>query len=216
MYGDSSGGSHAFLHRDVAPHRAQGKWKTHALIISGDGGLKKTCLAEALIHLVSPDGFWFVDDPDDLRELEGLLLPGQGIVVDEIELSAMTPNQVKKLFDVVKTRRIKCRHFNGSIPKGCPRIFCTNSDRDAFFPKMKSPHDRTGVFRRQLFQVVSHDLLKVQPSVAQSTAAATSPGTGRADMSAGVTKLAEIVQMHRDGLLDPDEFKAAKRQLLGL
>lgn len=96
------------------------KHATHTLVLSGDGGLKKTSLAEALIHAVSPDGFWFLDDPDDLRELEGMLRPGHGIIVDEIELSTWSPNQVKKLFDVVKCRRIKCRHFNGTLPQDDP------------------------------------------------------------------------------------------------
>lgn len=70
----------------------------------------------------------------------------------------MPVNQVKKLFDLEKTRRVKCRHFNGTIPMGCPRIFCTNSDLEAFYPKMKSKQDRTGVSRRQLFQVVPFDV----------------------------------------------------------
>ena len=93
------------------PREAQ---TTHTLVLSGDGGLKKTSLAEALIHLVSPGGFWFLDDPDDLRELEGQVQPGHGLLVDEIEMSSWTPNQIKKLFDVVKSRRIKCRHINYS------------------------------------------------------------------------------------------------------
>ena len=60
---------------------------------------------------VSPGGFWFVDDPDDFRELEGLLKEGQGFVVDEISLSDYKPNQIKKLYDVVKMRRVRqgCR-----------------------------------------------------------------------------------------------------------
>jgi len=136
----------------------RGKWKTHVLVLSGDGGLCKTSAAEALIDEVAPGGFWFLDDPDDVRELEGLMESGHGFVVDEISLNEVKPNQVKKLYDVQKARRIKCRHFNASIPKGCPRIFCTNSPLELYYPPMKNPHDRTGVFRRHLFQVVRRSL----------------------------------------------------------
>ena len=194
----------------------QGKWMTNTLVISGDGGLKKTSLAEALIHSVAQEGFWFVDDPDDLRELEGLLLPGHGIVVDEIELSAFSPNQVKKLFDVEKSRRVKCRHFNGSLPRGCPRIFCTNSDQDSFYPRMKSKEDRTGVLRRQLFQVVTRDLKKAPPPSPSNASPAGAAGSSHSPSFSAAKELAELSLLHRDGFLDADEFKAAKRQLLGL
>ena len=53
-------------------------------------------------------GFWFLDDPDDFREIDGDLSEGDGIVVDEIELVNFQPNQVKKLFDLEETRRARC------------------------------------------------------------------------------------------------------------
>ena len=68
-------------------------------------------------------------DPDDFRELDGHLEPGDVIVVDEVTLAGLPVNDVKKLFDVEKNRRVRCRHFNGSIPKHCPRIFCTNGTK---------------------------------------------------------------------------------------
>jgi hypothetical protein len=134
-----------------------GKYKTHALVLSGDGGLGKTSLAEALIKQVSAGGYWFLDDPDDFREIDGFLQADHGLVIDEVELSSIHPNQIKKLFDLEKGRRVKCRHFNGTIPPGCARIFITNSDEKAFYPKM-SAYDQTGVMRRQLFQAVKCDL----------------------------------------------------------
>lgn len=63
---------------------------------------------------------------------------------------------MKKLLDVEKMRRVKCRHFNGTISQA--RIFCTNSGKGDFFPHMTQKHDRTGVLRRQLFQAVSSDV----------------------------------------------------------
>ena len=105
-----------------------------------------------------PEGFWFLDDPDDFRELQGLLSSGQGIVIDEISMPDYPPNQIKKLFDVKKTRRVKCRHFSGTKPNGCPMILSTNSCMEKFFPRMEDPNDRTGVFRRTLFQVVDSSI----------------------------------------------------------
>ena len=134
-----------------------GKWRSHALVLSGDGGLGKTNLAEALLKEVSPAGYWFIDDPDDFREIDGMIKPGEGVVVDEICLATFPPNQIKKLYDLEKTRRPRCRHFNASIPAGCPRIFCTTSGLQAYYPKM-SQWDRTGVFRRHLFQEVLQDV----------------------------------------------------------
>jgi hypothetical protein len=135
-----------------------GKYKTHALIFSGDGDLGKTSAAEAMIRKVCPAGYWFIDDPDDFRELEGQILEEHGLIIDEITLVGFPVNQIKKLFDLEKTRRIKCRHFNATVPKGCARIFCTNSGKNAFYPKIPDKKDEKGVMRRQLFQVVCHDL----------------------------------------------------------
>jgi hypothetical protein len=151
-----------FAHQtlDCVAEWLAGKHRSHVLVLSGDGGLGKTSLAEALIQTVSPEGFWFLDDPDDFREIDGLLVEGHGLVVDEVQLANVHPNQIKKMFDLEKTRRINCRHFNGTLPKGCPRIFITNSDSRSFYPSM-SLHDQTGVMRRQLFQVVSRDVRKI-------------------------------------------------------
>ena len=64
-----------FRHDGLAEVKAwiDGKYRSHVLVLSGDGGLGKTTLAEALIATVCPAGYWFIDDPDDLRELEGQL-----------------------------------------------------------------------------------------------------------------------------------------------
>ena len=115
-----------------------------------------------------PQGFWFLDDPDDFRELQGLLATGQGIVIDEITMSEYPPNQIKKLFDVQKTRRIKCRHFNGTKPYGCPMILSTNSGVEKFFPRLDDKNDKTGIFRRTLFQTVESDIRRIAPQLAEA------------------------------------------------
>lgn len=131
------------------------------MVLSGDGGFGKTGLGEALLMEVCPDGFWFVDDPDDFKELEGLLEEGQGILIDEITFAKVEPNQIKRLFDLEKSRRVKCRHFNGSKPKGCPIIFCSNSNESRFFPFIEDEYDKTGIFRRHLFQEVRADVRRL-------------------------------------------------------
>jgi len=145
------------------------KSDSHALVLSGDGGLGKTNLGEAMLIQLCPAGYWFIDDPDDFREIDGLIRPEHGLIVDEITLAGCTPNQIKKLFDLEKFRRIKCRHFNASIPAGCRRIFCTNSEKEDFYPGM-SRFDRTGVFRRQMFQSVPRDIRKTAKKAAHRAA----------------------------------------------
>ena len=138
-----------------------GGYKTHALVLSGDGGTGKACLAEALACQASSTGFWFLDDPDDLRTLEGLIQPGHAIIIDERDLAEVPVNQVKKLLDLAKTRSIRCRHFNETLPAGCPRIITTNAaDLESFYPMMRNRQDRTGVLRRQMFQVVAKSVRK--------------------------------------------------------
>ena len=114
-------------------------------------------MAMGLMAEVSPGGFWFVDDPDDFREIDGMLQEVHGLVIDEVCLAKMNLNHVKKILDLDQGRRISCRHFNGTIPRGCPRIFCTNSSLEEFYPKMPNPHDRKGVMRRQMWQSVLKD-----------------------------------------------------------
>ena len=147
-----------FGHLALVREWLEGGWETHTLVLSGDGGLGKTSLAAALVLQVCPSGFWFLDDPDDLREIDGEIQEGQGLVVDEVTLAGLPANQVKKLFDLELARRITCRHFNGFIPAGCPRIYCTNSDEKGFYPQFKCRADGTGVRRRVLFETVERDL----------------------------------------------------------
>jgi hypothetical protein len=164
----------AFIYDDL---EEVGKWlngmyTTHTLILSGDGDLGKTCLVEALLCEVCPEGCWFLEGPDDCRELQGQIKPTHGLDVDEIELASFPPNQIKKLLCLEKTRRVKYRHFNATIPPGCARIYSTNSGFEQSYPKMKNKHGRNGVMRRQLFQVVSRDVRRQSAVASASTSVA--------------------------------------------
>ena len=101
--------------------------------------------------------YWFVDDPDDLKNIDGQIRAGHGILIDEIKLCDVPPNQIKKMFDLEHTRSIRCRNVNGTLLAGVPRILTTNSTKDEFFPPM-SAQDRTGVERRHIFEVVKQDI----------------------------------------------------------
>eukprot|EP00972_Heterocapsa_arctica_P116304 16452354-Heterocapsa_arctica.AAC.1 len=155
-----------------------GGYKKRTLILAGSGGLGKTQLAMALMHHLCPGGFWFLDDPDDFRTIDGDLQPGHGIVVDEVTLQQTKPNQVKKMFDLENARSIACRYFNASLPGGCPRIFITNDEENEFLPSMNK-RDGSGVKRRMLFQEVERDI-RSQPgsgsSGSQVTAAVATSG----------------------------------------
>lgn len=188
------------------------------LILSGDGGLGKTQLAMALMSELCPRGFWFLDDPDDFREIEGEIEADHGIIVDEVELSKFHPNQVKKLFDLEVSRRIRCRNMNGSIPANTPRIFITNSNRSEFFPEM-SPRDFTGVNRRCKFVNVTSDLRRRQATAARAApvpAAAAAPvGDGSVPqgvVSAVTAALTEAQLGHKvaEALAWCDEMGAAR------
>ena len=197
---------------EVAAWR-EGKWKSHVLVLAGLGGYGKTNLAEALMAEVTPNGYWFVDDPDDFREVEGLVKADTGIVIDEICLAKFEPNDIKKLYDLEKNRRVHCRHLNASLPAGCPRILCTNSlSIEKFYPRM-DPGDQSGVFRRHLFQTVQSDIRKLA-DVTEVLPTRRGSQSQSAQSVPLVAELQKLAQMFSDGLLDADEFKAAKTQLL--
>ena len=67
-----------------------------------------------------------------------------------------------------------------SIPEHCPRIFCTNSPWQDFFPRFPSEGDRTGVMRRKLFQIISGDLRKGSGQDLLTTSQGQSSGGGSA------------------------------------
>ena len=153
----------------------QGKYKTHVLVMSGDGNLGKTSVAAAMLSKVCPGGYWFLDDPDDFREVEGLLEEGDGILVDEINLAHLSPDEIKKAFDLEHTRRVRCRNINATVPSGCPRIFCTNATKERFFPRSMSTFDTNGIGRRHLFQNVIADVRMLPPPAPDQNAAVGHP-----------------------------------------
>jgi hypothetical protein len=171
------------------------------LVLSGDGDLGKTALAMALILYLCPSGFWFLDDPDDFREIDGDVVEGHGIVVDEIELSSFHPNLIKKLFDVKLSRRIRCRHLNAFLPKQTPRIYITNSCQEDFYPAMKK-QDATGVKRRQFFVDVTHDVRVLETPAPNPQARVLPVSTKPAGLQKGPSGSASVADAARHSLAE--------------
>ena len=100
---------------------------------------------------------------DRVRDV--LFGPGDGLVVDEVCMAAMEIDDVEAWLDLKKGRDVACRHKDGSIPKGTPRIFSTNYVWERFWPRGASSEDRsTPIKRRILWVNVRKDLRKPTPS----------------------------------------------------
>ena len=118
------------------------------LILSGLGGLGKTALAKVLMALVCKhSSFHFINRVDRLRDI--FFIPGQGLVLDEVCLADRPVDDTKALLDLEEARDITCRNKDGRIPKGCPRIICTNWCWERFWPhEAFLPEHEGGVARR--------------------------------------------------------------------
>ena len=78
------------FHYDHLPHVqdwVEGRGQKFVLILSGDAGFGKTQLAKALMLHVCPAGFWFIDDPDDFRDLEGQTRSSDGFVAQRVTVA---------------------------------------------------------------------------------------------------------------------------------
>lgn len=139
---------------------ARGGWKRTALFLYGDAGLGKTEFACALMHTVAPAKvFHFVNKLDRLRDV--LFAPGEGLVFDEAYYAACSIDDFKGIVDVEKGRDVACRHKDGTIPAGTPRIFSTNWPREQMLPREALGGFHGGaVCRRMLWVDVKADLRK--------------------------------------------------------
>ena len=114
----------ASVHKSL-PAWVAGGWKKQVLLLSGTGGLGKTGLACAIMHAVAPaKSFHLINKLDRLRDIT--FCPGEGLVVDEVCLSARQVDDIKSLLDVEIGRDVECRKKDGHIPAetraSCRRI----------------------------------------------------------------------------------------------
>ena len=151
----------AFLdHATVDPKIGQwlsGGCKKYVLIFSGKGGLGKTEFSCALMKIVAPAGWHFINRFDRLKDI--VWMPGQGLVVDEICLREFDIDDTKAALDLEKTRDLKCRNKDGCIPKGTPRILCTNWRFETFWPDAAFlPEHENAIKRRHAWVAIARDL----------------------------------------------------------
>ena len=129
-------------------------WMKHlkgemALIIQGEGGLGKTEMAKSI--LASMGKYFFVDSLDTVKSL--LFTGKESILFDDVTLQNFSVDEVKSFLDVKSERAVKCRHEDGFIPADTVRIFLTNHERHAFFPRETGNKDHSRAISRRMIWV---------------------------------------------------------------
>lgn len=119
------------------------EWDTldvrETLVLTGPPKMGKT--SWALAHFKKP---LLVRHIDDLKSFNPSF---DGIVFDEINLKKWIPSSVKVLLDREYGGSVHCRHHNGKIPPGFPRVVCVN-DIDDLYPENCSAVDRDAIGSR--------------------------------------------------------------------
>ncbi len=74
--------------------------------------------------------------------------------MDEVCLSSHDVNDVKAWCDLEYSRSTSARNRTGKLPKGTPRIFCTNSSWSSFWPRDVLNDDRhSGAIARRVLWI---------------------------------------------------------------
>ena len=106
--------------------------QTKSLVLHGPGGIGKTQLAQALLLQVCPK-FFLCDSFEQTNKCNWT--GREGILFDDVTLSAFGIDEAKALLDVEQSRAVKCRYEDGMLPAGAPRIYSTNHQRISFYPR---------------------------------------------------------------------------------
>lgn len=158
-------------------------WRTHALILCGEGGLGKTELACTLAHAVAKsDSFHFVNKVDRIRDV--FFSPGEALVVDEACFATRDIDDAKALIDIVKSRDVSCRNKDGRIPKHTPRIFSTNWTWEQFWPREAFSVAHMGAIKRRVVWIdVKLDLRRPKAGTTSSVDSSEDPFGHGTDIS---------------------------------
>jgi len=97
--------------------------KKKTLIIQGESGLGKTCLAKLLLP-----GALFCTHVDTLKSFQ--IGVHTGIIFDDLEFLHLPRTTQIHVTDTADARDIHCRHSNAYVPEGIPRIITTNLTHD--------------------------------------------------------------------------------------
>ena len=114
---------------------------TRAQVLWGDSGAGKTAFAVA--HFRHP---LVCSTLDDLKKFDADV--HDGIVLDDVDCSALTPEACIQLLDMDHDRSIQLRYHPACIPQGTPRVFTTNRAPEFIFPRANCREQRAAIERR--------------------------------------------------------------------
>ena len=161
------------------------------------------------------------------------------MILDEVDLTDMHPDDVKNFFDMEEDRSVKIRWENVAIPAGTPKLRASNAGdfEKEFLPRPRKTHDMYGMKRRILDVHILTTLIKserrpehqalsdrqmpaVPPLPAPSVRgdnpnpACPPPAPRPAAGDANWDRLKMIMEWKTQGLLTEDELAQAKRKYL--
>ena len=128
--------------------------KSKALILSGRGEIGKTSLAAAALASICGH-YHFISSRDQIKGL--IFLNSEGLLWDEACFAELDVDLCKGLVDLEHDRSIRCRHVDGMIPAGTPRVYATNHSWESFWPRLDQEH-RHAIQRRVEWVTVAEDL----------------------------------------------------------
>ena len=84
------------------------------------------------------------------------------MILDEVDLTDMHPDDVKNFFDMEEDRSVKIRWENVAIPAGTPKLRASNAGdfEKEFLPRPRKTHDMYGMKRRILDVRILTTLIK--------------------------------------------------------
>ena len=161
------------------------------------------------------------------------------MILDEVDLTDMHPDDVKNFFDMEEDRSVKIRWENVAIPAGTPKLCASNAGdfEKEFLPRPRKTHDMYGMKRRILDVHILTTLIKSErrpehpalsdrpmpafppqpaPSVRgdNPNPACPPPAPRPAAGEANWDRLKMIMEWKTQGLLTEDEFAQAKHKYL--
>jgi len=113
------------------------------IVIFGESNIAKTAFLEA--YFKKP---LVVSEMDDLKQISW---DTDAIIFDDMDFTNLTAEATIRLLDMERSRSVKCRYNNGTLPQYMPRIFTTNSqltEEDHIFPRGRNAKQQHAIDRR--------------------------------------------------------------------